>query len=1009
MLERKLTVSVVVITYNADRYLERALECVYSQSRLPDEVILVDDGSTDETASIAKRYPSIRYFYQENEGPSAARNRGASAAVGDVLAFLDVDDLWETGKLQREVALLEKDAAVDIVQGRIVDVADTDSFVLGNSLQLRVLSAPYHFVNLGSLTLRKSSFTRIGFFDVSRKANEDTDWFLRAWESGSIKNLCDNVGLFYTMREDSLSGGGSASSQCLPRLLKQHRDRVQADPSIGPKVTIREFFVSFPDRSKRVWNGEYVSMRLRGRNKVDVAKQAVPSEENTQVEQQFKLARVWKKRGRWKQALESYRRVVELRPSHVVAHVEMGQVLKACSSSEELINFYSGAIEHFPNEAELHKAYINTLEEFNGIEKAFETYDLARLDENPISIDTDSLVCVFVCRNEARRLPYFLEYYRAKGVTHFFAIDNGSDDGTRVLLRQESGVYLWGSSLSFNRANFGSVWFELVLRTHALGAWCITVDVDELLVYPECETIGLIDYCASLDKVGKRVLPTVLLEMYSKEPVAQAYYTSGNDFLDTCSYFDSQFYHSKFDSAGPFGNLTYFFGGARERVFGENEAFCQSKVSLVKYDKDCILAGGQHWTNLSRDLISESRGCLLHFKYFSDFESRVKEEVDRKEHYQGALQYKQYVGQLEDKEADLTLYDPKHSVKFSNSEQLVKLGIMERASEATEKGMGRLLEIPGVASIEQREGSPLWSVIVTVYDRVTHLPRCLESILKQALGPDEMQIEVVADSVSPEKTLEIRRIVEEVGKGRVSFYASPTRLGHPHIFNLCIERAVGQWVHIVHDDDWLAPGFYEALGSGIRNEPSIGAAFCRYALMGKEGETRWMSCLERADAGIVDDWLDRIGVYCRLAFSSMVVRRTAYESLGGFSPSVGSAFDWDMWKRVAVEYPVWFEPCPLSYCGREGDSLTDGLMMNGEQIFDSLLSIELTKSYWPESSRTRMADTAREHYGNYALGLAKQQLAVGEYEAAFKNISNGLKASRSKSVQAKLIRILGEC
>lgn len=1008
MLEPKLTVSVVVIAYNAARYLERALECVYSQSRLPDEVILVDDGSTDETRSIAAKYPSVRYFYQENEGPSAARNRGAATAVGDVLAFLDVDDLWEAGKLQREVAILERDAAVDIVQGQIVDVADTDTFALGSNLRLKVLAEPYHFVNLGSLTIRKDSFTKIGPFDVSRKENEDTDWFLRAWESGSIKELCNQVSLYYTIREDSLSGGGSATSQCLPRLLKQHRDRAQADPSISPKGSIRDFFVSFPDRSKRVWEGEYVSVRLRGCDKANVSSPIASTTEDAQIEQQFKLARVWKKRGRWKQALQSYRRVVELMPSHVVAHVEMGQVIKECGDSEDLINFYRGAIELFPNEAEMHKAYIDAFVEAHGIEKAFDVYDLKRLSEDTPSVDVDSLVCVFVCRNEARRLPYFLKYYREKGVTHFFAIDNGSTDGTREFLMQESGVFLWGSDLSFNRANFGSVWFELVLRAHALGCWCVTVDVDELLVYPDCESVSLKDFCATLDKVGKRVLPTVLLEMYSKEPVAQAYYSSGNKFLDTCSYFDSQFYHSKFDRAGPFNNLTYFFGGVRERVFGENDAFCQSKVSLVKYDKDCILAGGQHWTNLSRDLISKSRGCLLHFKYFSDFEGRVKEEVERQEHYQGALQYKQYIGRLDDSEADLSLYDPEHSVRFSNSQQLVDLGIMKRASEATEKGLGQILEIPKVASIEDDIARPLWSVIVTVYDRVTHLPRCLESILKQALGPDEMQIEVVADMVSPERTLEIRRIVETVGEGRVSFYPSPSRLGHPRIFNLCLERAVGHWVHIVHDDDWLAPEFYTALGTGIRNEPNIGAAFSRYALMGKEGETKWMSCIERKDPGVVEDWLDRIGVYCRLAFSSMVVRRSAYERLGGFSPSVGSAFDWDMWKRVAVKYPVWFEPRPLSYCGREGDSLTDGLMMNGEQIDDSLLSIELTKSYWPENSRTRIVDTAREHYAEYAMGLAKQQLAIGEFEAAFKNISSGLKASRSKPVQTKLIRILAD-
>jgi len=662
--------------------------------------------------------------------------------------------------------------------------------------------------------------------------------------------------------------------------------------------------------------------------------------------------------------------------------------------------------KRFPNEAELHKAYINLIDRELGLDEAFRLYDLRRLDDKELNLPEDGLVCAFVCRNESQRLPYFLQYYREQGITHFFAIDNGSGDGTVDYLAKQDDVFLWQSGLSFNKANFGSVWFELVLRSYALGRWCTTVDVDELLYYPDCETVKLADYCASLDRLGKRVLPTVLLEMYSEVPVANALYSKGERFLDTCPYFDSQFYHSRFDRAGPFRNLIYFFGGVRERVFGQNDAFCQSKVSLIKYDEDTILAGGQHWTNLPRAVITESRGCLLHFKYFSDFAGKVTEEVKRKEHYQGALQYQQYVSRLDRDASGFTLYDAQHSVEFTHSEQLIENGIMKRATKVEEQNKRGGLEIPIVSRLETKADRPLWSVIVTVYDRVTHLPRCLESILCQAAAPERMQIEVVADFVSPEKTEEIRGIVDEIGKGRFSFYPSPEQKGHPHIFNLCIERAIGDWVHIVHDDDWLAPGFYESIGKGIRTEPNLGAAFSRYALMGKHGETKWTSFLERQDSGVIENWRDLIGVYCRLAFSSMVVKRSVFEELGGFSPSVGSAFDWDMWKRVAVSYPVWYEPEPLLYCGREGDSLTDGLMLNGQQITDSLLSIELSKSYWPEASKTRMEDRAREHYADYAVSLAGQQLVLGEYEAAFRNISSGLRASRSQTMQSKLLRIL---
>jgi len=100
-----LRVTCVIPVYNGERFLGNALDSALGQSRPPDEIIVVDDGSTDATAAVAARYGGrIAYHRHENAGPAVARNRGIKAGCGDLVAILDADDLWHTDKLARQVA-----------------------------------------------------------------------------------------------------------------------------------------------------------------------------------------------------------------------------------------------------------------------------------------------------------------------------------------------------------------------------------------------------------------------------------------------------------------------------------------------------------------------------------------------------------------------------------------------------------------------------------------------------------------------------------------------------------------------------------------------------------------------------------------------------------------------------------------------------------------------------------------------------------------------------------------
>jgi glycosyltransferase involved in cell wall biosynthesis len=713
---------------------------------------------------------------------------------------------------------------------------------------------------------------------------------------------------------------------------------------------------------------------------------------DNELHEQFKLAIDWHTSGKLALAIAEYQKILLRHPNYILAYLNLGQILLEQRRFREAVNLYIQAIEFNPNQPEFHKNFISTMAAKMEFEEAFKYYELTRIDTKEIEILQSDILCCVVVRNELLRLPYFLDFYRQKGITKFLIVDNNSSDGSLAYLQSQPDVYIWHSPLSKNKANLGSAWLELLLSKYGEGNWCLIVDADEIFYYPYCEKKNIVQLCQELDINQKIAYSAVVLDMYSDKAIKDTHYLSGTNFLESCPYFDQKFYHNKVEKGGLYNNQTCYFGGVRRRVFGGNELdYCLNKVPLLKYNRNVLLSGGQHWTNIAEQKIAEGSGCLLHFKYFST------------EHQGNAIENVQDATSIV-LEQNRTFYNQEHSVKLQDSQQLVELGIMQIGES---EPAAIVVEFPKIYSVPVNVSRPFWSVIIPTYKRVNYVEQVLRSVLEQAPSKSEMQIEVVNGAGASESIqAEIAEVVKAVGGERADFYGHSEHVDQVQMFNICIQRATGHWVHILHDDDFVKPGFYHHLRAGIEQDKSVGAAFCRSMLMNSAGQETAVHFLERETPGVIEDWLERIAMECRVPFPSIVVKRDVYEKLGGFCPQANSAADWEMWKRIAVYYPIWYEPQALANNRLHSRSETNRLNKIGQVAADGLKAIEISHLYFPTAVRDRLTNKARKHYASYALAVAKQQLEEGNVQAAIANLQEGFKLSQSAQIKQLLIFLL---
>jgi glycosyltransferase involved in cell wall biosynthesis len=176
-------VSVVIGVYNAERYLAEAIESVLGQDYRPIELIVVDDGSTDGSGTVAQRYSEVSYLHQPNGGNGAARNTGIGVATGEYLAFLDADDRFTPGKLTRQMTALEQDPELDLVFGHVREFVSPEIDAETRARIRAPAPEPMPWTAPNLMLIRRAAFDRVGPFETGVRVGVTVDWFLRAKEA----------------------------------------------------------------------------------------------------------------------------------------------------------------------------------------------------------------------------------------------------------------------------------------------------------------------------------------------------------------------------------------------------------------------------------------------------------------------------------------------------------------------------------------------------------------------------------------------------------------------------------------------------------------------------------------------------------------------------------------------------------------------------------------------------------------------------------------------------------
>ena len=334
---------------------------------------------------------------------------------------------------------------------------------------------------------------------------------------------------------------------------------------------------------------------------------------------------------------------------------------------------------------------------------------MERLDDNQIPDSCAEIRLFAKMRNEALRLPHFLAYYTKLGIDRFFIVDNCSTDRTIEILRRNRNCHIFRTDQKMADARAGMDWIEPLLSEYGEDQWCLIVDADELLVYPNSESTPLAALCQSLDRTNANAMPCIMIDMYPEGSIEKVKYREEQSFIDASPFFDRCGY-KLLDSA----DEPMIIGGPRLRMFNPEVPDRRTahvrrwivgritripilrrllpklrkipilhrpkphppilnKVPLVRWNRNMTFTSAAHFVRGAR--VASARCALLHFKFLGDFNRRVNEEMARRAYFMNGAEYELY-SKLIRRQTGIDFSCP-FSTRYNGTQQLLELGLLK--------------------------------------------------------------------------------------------------------------------------------------------------------------------------------------------------------------------------------------------------------------------------------------------------------------------------------------------
>jgi hypothetical protein len=304
---------------------------------------------------------------------------------------------------------------------------------------------------------------------------------------------------------------------------------------------------------------------------------------------------------------------------------------------------------------------------------------LKAIRSSPITPSQGIVLCHV--RDEAELLPHFLKHYREIGVKRFAFVDNGSTDQTLPFLLDQSDCDVFQFTGGIKKSGFGTVWKNLLLLTYLPAKWYFNADVDEHAVYEGWPNVGLDEFANRMSLKGRSAVTALMVDMYSKGPIARARVKPGGSLLDTCPFFDGDGYRIALPKNWREENFPRIraHGGPLARVFGSKGGGGMSaKTPLVLepniyfHDPHTVLPVGLNFAPMEM--------VLLHLRFSAALHQKITRVLDHRGYEQGSIDEYQSLG-------DRLKQDPEFSFFYSGS---VKFEIAQQFIDRSMIGPGSL-------------------------------------------------------------------------------------------------------------------------------------------------------------------------------------------------------------------------------------------------------------------------------------------------------------------------------